>query len=224
MTRTIVERMAQAARAAREGGKVAAGDVVRPRRLATVDGPPVAVPDPDRLVHLQLRRFAGCPVCNLHLRSVVRRHDEVTAAGVREVVVFHSTADALRPHAADLPFAVVPDPGKELYRAFGVESSPRAVLDPRAWPAIVRGVARVLAEAARGRRAALRLDARGGRLGLPADVLVAPSGRVVAAHYGVHAGDQWTVDEVLAHAAAAGRGRSGGPGAGELAGRGRSMA
>ncbi|MEE3918755.1 hypothetical protein V2I01_10735 [Micromonospora sp. BRA006-A] len=53
-------------------------------------GTGVDLPDPDRLIHLQFRRFAGCPVCNLHLRSIVRRHAEIEAAGVREVVLFHS--------------------------------------------------------------------------------------------------------------------------------------
>src|SRR5260370_4167264 len=46
----------------------------------------------------------------------------------------------LRPHVADLPFAVIADPRKRLYTEFGVESAKRALLDPRAWPAIVAGV------------------------------------------------------------------------------------
>jgi hypothetical protein len=29
-----------------------------------------------------LRRFAGCPICNLHLREIARRHDELVAAGI----------------------------------------------------------------------------------------------------------------------------------------------
>jgi hypothetical protein len=53
------------------------------------------------------------------------------AAGLREVAVFHSPAAQLRPHQADLPFPVVADPGRELYAAFGVETSIRAVLHPR---------------------------------------------------------------------------------------------
>ena len=64
--------------------------------LVTVTGVPVQIPDGERVVHLQLRRFAGCPICNLHLRSVVQRHDEIAAAGIREVVVFHSSAEELR--------------------------------------------------------------------------------------------------------------------------------
>ena len=35
-----------------------------------IHGVPVSVPAEDgRLTHLQFRRFAGCPICNLHLQS-----------------------------------------------------------------------------------------------------------------------------------------------------------
>ncbi|MFJ2303051.1 peroxiredoxin-like family protein [Streptomyces sp. NPDC087787] len=177
------------------------GSTVRERRLTTVSGDRVAVPDPDRLIHLQFRRFAGCPVCNLHLRSVVRRHEEIEAAGVREVVLFHSPADELLPHTTDLPFAVVADPDRRLYREFGVESSPRALLDPRAWWPILRAVASGLREVVRGREHLPSTSPHGGRLGLPADFLVAPDGRVLAAAYGEHVYDQWPVDELLRLAA-----------------------
>lgn len=109
------------------------GAVVRPRTLTSVAGARVAIPDDRRLTHLQLRRFAGCPVCNLHLQSFRRRRAEIDAAGIREVVIFHSTADTLIDHVNDLPFDLVADPERMLYREFGVESSLRALLDPRVW-------------------------------------------------------------------------------------------
>ncbi|MGW4914637.1 peroxiredoxin-like family protein [Streptomyces sp. NPDC004270] len=180
---------------------MAPGSAVPQRGLTTVSGDPVAVPDPDRPVHLQFRRFAGCPVCNLHLRSVVRRHHEIAAAGVREVVVFHSSAEELRPHTADLPFAVVADPDKRLYREFGVEQSPRALLDPRAWGPIVRAVVSGAWHVVRGREHLPSTSPHGGRLGLPADFLIAPGGQVLAAKHGEHAYDQWSVDELLELAA-----------------------
>ncbi|HET9141520.1 peroxiredoxin-like family protein [Actinophytocola sp.] len=176
---------------------------IAPRKLATVAGVLVPVPDPDRLVHLQFRRFAGCPVCNLHLRSFVTRHAEVAAAGVREVVLFHSPAEELRPHAEGLPFAVVADPDKRQYVEFGVESAPRALLDPRAWGPIVRGVLRDLGPVLRGRRPRPSLDPHGGRLGLPADFLIGRDGTVLASKHGTHAYDQWSVDELLSRVRAA---------------------
>jgi peroxiredoxin len=178
-------------------GRIAAGTVVAPRALVGVDGAPVALPDGEHLVHLQFRRFAGCPVCNLHLRSVVVRHAELTAAGIREVVVFHSPADELREHVAGLPFAVVADPGKRLYREFGVESAPRALADPRAWVPIARAVVRAAWTVARGRERAPAARPHGGRTGLPADFIIDGAGRVVAAHYGEHVYDQWSVDDLL---------------------------
>ncbi|MEU5883329.1 peroxiredoxin-like family protein [Spirillospora sp. NPDC047279] len=179
------------------------GAVIETRELAPVIGRLVTVPGPDRLVHLQFRRFAGCPVCNLHLRSIARRHDEIEAAGVREVVVFHSSADDLREYTGDLPFAVIADPGKRLYREFGVESSHRALLDPRAWGTILRAVARTTWGTLRRRERSPDLMPAGGRWGLPGDFLIGPDGRVLAVKYGEHAYDQWSVDELLALAAAA---------------------
>jgi hypothetical protein len=166
------------------------------RELTAVDGEVVSIPDPARLIHLQFRRFAGCPICNLHLRSVVQRHDEIVAAGIREVVVFHSPAAELREY--DLPFAVIADPAKKLYAEFGVGSSPRALLNPRAYPAIVRGIGRGLVDIARGRGKGPALRQPAGRLGLPADFLIAPDGHRVASKFGQHAYDQWSVDELMA--------------------------
>ena len=174
------------------------GSVIAARELIDVSGESVSIPDPARLVHLQFRRFAGCPICNVHLQSIVRRHDEIANAGIREVVVFHSTDQELRHYVADLPFAVVGDPGKALYAEFGVGSSPRAVLGPRAVPLV--SMVRQGYWWNRGEKPLANLHPSGGRLGLPADFLIGPDGRVVACKRGTHANDQWSVDEILAHA------------------------
>jgi hypothetical protein len=129
---------------------------------------------------------------------VVQRHGEITAAGVREVVLFHSTEEELRPQAVGLPFAVVGDPDKRLYAEFGVESATRALTDRRAWGAMVRGTGHGLVAMVRDRRPAPRANPHGGRFGLPADFLIASDGRVLASKYGEHADDQWSVDELLA--------------------------
>ncbi|MGW1029303.1 peroxiredoxin-like family protein [Streptomyces sp. NPDC002577] len=174
------------------------GDRVTTRELSPVTGPPLALPAPDgRLTHVQFRRFAGCPVCNLHLRSMTVRHPEIEAAGIREVAVFHSPAGELRQYADTLPFALVADPGKRLYAEFGVESAPRALLDPRVWLHVLRALLRSTAMLVRGRESLPSRRQPHGRLGLPADFLLAPDGTVLAAKYGNHAYDQWTVDELL---------------------------
>ncbi|MFY1573519.1 peroxiredoxin-like family protein [Verrucosispora sp. WMMD703] len=169
-------------------GKIHNGQLLARLDLTTITGEPVQIPGPDHLVHLQFRRFAGCPICNLHLRSIIRRHDEIVAAGVREVVVFHSTVAAMQPYQGDLPFATVADPDRRLYVRFGVDTSPWAVLHPRTWIAALRGVATgKTAPPGRGESA----------LGLPADFLIDTDGHVLAHKYGHHADDQWSVDDLL---------------------------
>jgi peroxiredoxin len=178
--------------------RVQVGAVLEPRELVTIHSECVRIPDQHQLIHLHFRRFAGCPVCNLHVHSIVQRHGEIEAASIREVVVFHSTAEELLRHARDLPFAVIADPGKQLYAEFGVGSAARALLDPRAWPAIVGGVLRSIGAILYRRQAIPSLNPRGGRFGLPADFLIASDGCVLVAKYGSHADDQWSVDELLA--------------------------
>ena len=179
-------------------GRLSSGDRIEGRTLTDVAGRPVAVPDPERLVHLQFRRFAGCPICNLHLRSFSRRFNEIEAAGVREVVVFHSTAEEMMQYESDLPFVAVGDPRKQLYSEFGVEAGLHALLDPRAWLGILGGVADATTESIRRGKLMGNTNPHGGRVGLPADFLIAPDGRVRACKYGRHADDQWSVDEMLA--------------------------
>jgi hypothetical protein len=172
--------------------------VIPRRELVAARGERVAIPDGRRLVHLQLRRFAGCPLCDLHLRSVVRRHEDLLAAGIREVVVFHSTPRELADHASSFAFPVVADPGKRLYAEFGVGVSAAAMLHPRAWLPEARATVHVGLELLAGRRRLPLLRPHGGHHGLPADFLIGTDGRVLARKYGVHAYDQWSVDELLA--------------------------
>ena len=172
-------------------GKLKIGDVVERRQLVTIQGKAVQIPDAARLVHLQFRRYAGGPVCNLHMRSVAQRHDDIRAAGIREVVVFHSSVKTMLEFQGQLPFAVIADLEKKLYAEFGVEKmSPFAALDPRSWMA----AARALTQSPSLRGASGKGEEH---LGLPAEFLIATDGGVVAAKYGKIVDDHWSVDELL---------------------------
>jgi len=169
------------------------GDKVKAQTLTTIAGDDVALPAVDGLVHLQFRRFAGCPICSLHMHEVAARHEEITNAGVAEVVVFHSSADRLRRYVAELPFAVVADPKRKLYQEFGVYNSIRGVLNRDVARAVGRGMRQTLS----ARSLAGALGPTENHLGMPADFLISADGAVVARKYGEHADDQWSVDELL---------------------------
>ena len=107
--------------------------VLKPFTLEPIDGGTVSIPHTTQLTHLQFRRFAGCPMCNLHIQSFINRHNELLAHNLQLVAVFHSTRNAMLEYHARAPFPLIADPTKSLYKAFGVESSIRSVLNPTAW-------------------------------------------------------------------------------------------
>jgi len=93
----------------------------------------IQVPDGKNLVHLQLRRFAGCPICNTHLRSVVQRKDEITRAGDRR--------DGQREEHAIDEFAPGTQPVRLVHLAGG-EGHLHANHPPRAYRPRARGAGR----------------------------------------------------------------------------------
>ncbi len=168
--------------------RVTVGDIVEHRVVETIQSSHIDIPHAAQLTHLQFRRFTGCPMCSLHIHSFVQRGDELLANSVQEVAVFHSSKKAILVHHAAVPFALIADPAKSLYAAFGVEASILSVLHPRSWLPAMQGLL----------RHGMSLPERGeSPLGLPADFLIGKDGRVLACKYGNHAYDQWSVDELL---------------------------
>jgi peroxiredoxin len=80
---------------------VVTGDRLVPLTLTSMTGESITIPDPDgRVVHLQFRRFAGCPICDLHLRSITGRLEEITAAGVRVDLEHRGIVELVKGHSA----------------------------------------------------------------------------------------------------------------------------
>ena len=179
--------------------QVSVGQIIQRRAWHTAAGPFTTIPDPhDQMVNLQFSRFAGCPICNLHLASYRKRAAELQQAGIKVVIVFHSPAGDVADLRGDLPFALVPDPDRRYYREFGVGRSPFSLLNSVAF-------ATLRSEAKAGRRAQ---RVHGGPFGLPADFVIDQTGKVIVAHYGKHADDTLSVDDVLAAAMASRRDRA----------------
>ena len=127
----------------------------------------------------------------LTTRQFAARHAEFARLDATLVQVFKSPVAALAPLGrgdARLPFDVVADPERVVYRLYGI---PGSLLSLRSL-FTRRGLARAL----EARRAGLRprwIDAlRDGVGGSPADFLIGPDGGILRAHYGAH-----FVDSVL---------------------------
>jgi peroxiredoxin len=165
-----------------------AGDFFPNLKLTTSQGKPLTVPVAGaRYTHVQFRRWTGCPICSTHIGSLRRAAGRIAAAGIHEVLFFHSSQEDVASFHKDLPFDAVGDREKRYYRELGVESSWAYAMNPRAMWAALKGVV--------SRK--FNLAMTGGPLGLPADFLIKPDGRIKAVKYGRHAYDQWSVDDLL---------------------------
>ncbi len=171
--------------------RVTPGQLIPPLALPTLSHGTLELPC-GKLTHLQFRRFAGCPICNLHLRTFAKATDRLAAAGLQLVAFFHSSAETMRPFQGELPFPVVPDLSRTWYELFGVERSLLSWVHPAAQWRAMAGIFTVPNKFFVG---------EGGHDGLPADILLDEHNRVVAAKYGAHAADDWSVDDLLSEVA-----------------------
>lgn len=169
--------------------EIKTGDLIVQKTLESIQGDTLAIPPPKGVMHIQFRRFAGCPICNLHLHAFINRHSELAKLNITEVAVFHSSKSAMLEQQLQAPFPIIADPELVLYREFGVETSIMSVLNPKAWPSAIGGLIKIgPGFPSRGESA----------LGLPADFLLDSTGKVLALKYGLHADDHWSFDEVIA--------------------------
>lgn len=164
--------------------------------LPTASGETWRLAEVDGACHVQFYRYAGCPSCLLHVRRYGGRIDEVRDAGIEPVAVFHSPVDDLRETCDGVPYPVLADSTKEVFRAYGVETDWRGLLSWRT----LRDTVVAMLEGHRWRPSMAKV----GWTGLPADFLI-DDGTIVAAHYGTDFADSWSVDDVLERAGAAGR-------------------
>jgi len=144
-----------------------------------------------RPVLLKFYRFATCPVCNIHMHRFIQAHRMVSDAGLTTVVLYHSPADKLaETQDYAVPFDLIADPEKRIFRAYGVERGLRGLVSPT----VMREYLKALMA---GFPPGL-LTSDGGITGNPADFLVDASGQVVFAHYGKHYADSLEAADVVA--------------------------
>lgn len=164
------------------------GDLITNRVWQDVQGNQIIIPTPTGLTHLQFRRYSGCAVCNLHLQSFISRQQELRTAGINEIVIFNSARERILEDMAESPLPIIADPRKYLYSEFRVETSPLAVFNPRVWLPAIKGALKFGVQLPRDQET---------MNGLPADFLIDSQGKIIAAHYGTHAYDQWSIEELL---------------------------
>lgn len=133
-------------------------------------------------------RDAACPFCNVRIYELTRRYDELAAKGLNIVAIFASPEEAVcgfimqRPR----PFAIVADPEKTSYGAYGIGSSLAGKLK-----AILTRVPTLLQGLRMVGLAGLNTNNV-----MPADFLITPEGVVSYTYYGEDAGDRLSFDVI----------------------------
>ncbi len=165
--------------------RLKSGDRAPPFRAEDVDGRSIEVGDGlARPLLLSFLRYASCPMCLLRVDELARAAPSLSAAGLDVVVVLHSPRERILRHTRrSLPFAVIPDPERALYRLYRVEASIQRLILSTLLPSFfARWVAAI--------RSGHFGGAVDGEIGLmPADFIISAEGRIAHAHYGAHIGD-----------------------------------
>ncbi len=135
---------------------------------------------------LSFFRYAGCPLCNLRVHTLSEKYLRWQTDGFRILTVFESDRDSIQKRVGreQRPFPLIPDPERDLYRQFGVESS---------WLRFIKGGLPLLRGMAKG---FFPGKMEGDIAIVPADFLIDERGTIVTAYYGKHIGDHVPIEEI----------------------------
>lgn len=146
--------------------------------LRDLNGQPVSLEQfRGRKLLLSFYRYASCPFCNLRVHQLSQRAPEWRAQGLDLLAVFQSPRESILEYAGSelRPFAILPDPERGLYRAYGVEGS---------WGGFLKAGLQVGKLAAALKEGFLPGRMEGEVNMVPADFLIDEEGRIAVAYYG----------------------------------------
>jgi peroxiredoxin Q/BCP len=158
--------------------------------LQSLDGSRLDCGRPGAPAVVSFTRYAGCPVCQLHVGRIAAAMAEFRARSCGVFVVFQSAPARLEAAMAEWKpgFSAVADPAAAVYDAFGAAKSLSGYLRPGSLLAWGQSI---MAGKRHGRF-------EGRELQMPADFVIDGGGRIGLAHYGGHVGDDVPLSALLA--------------------------
>lgn len=143
-------------------------------------------------VYLAFMRFAGCPVCNLHVHSLLKQADAFKEKNIEVVLIYESSIENMRTYLEDTtyPFTFIADPKSTLYKNYGVEKSWGKLLG-----SIFKGMLTKVSAGEKLFKKKPKVDGNMNRM--EAEFLIDESGKLALAHYGSFLGDNIPVENIL---------------------------
>lgn len=134
-------------------------------------------------------RYASCPLCNLRVSELMYYQDEWGEHGMEMLAFFESPRESIEKYVGqqNTPFPIIPDPERDVYKAYGVETSLFG------W---IKGGMKLslFKEAAQRGFKGGRME--GDRTLIPADFIIDEDSNIVAVYYGSDISDHMPIDMI----------------------------
>lgn len=142
-------------------------------------------------IFLSFLRNVDCIMCNLRIHKLLQMQDLFAENDLTPIIFLQSRrSDILETFAKDqrFPYTLIPDPNKEIYNKYGIESSMVASLES------LLKVGEWMGAMKQGFK--MVLNQRGDLNLMPADFLIDTDLKIHTAYYGRTSGDHISFDEI----------------------------
>lgn len=143
-------------------------------------------------VFLVFMRFAGCPVCHLHVHELLKNADRFKKKNIKVVLVYESSKSTMLDYLQDekFPFTFIADPENKLYKLYAIETSLGKLLS-----SLFKGM---LAKVMAGKKLFKKKITDDGKVTrMEAEFLIDETGKISIAHYAEFLGDKVQVNDFL---------------------------
>ena len=157
-----------------------------------IQGNPANPRSASEFILLSFFRYASCPLCNLGVRELINRHDELRKNNIKVLAVFQSPREKVLHYVGKQhpPFQIIPDPEKRLYKMYAVESSWLGFF--KAWSVGINKVVKAVIG-----NGFLPGSVENELHRIPADFVIDNNGVLVSVYYGSDIGDHIPIAHLL---------------------------
>lgn len=136
-------------------------------------------------------RYASCPLCNLRVHELIENYGKLKD-NLEIVMIFQSPKEKIEQYVGkqNIPYRVIPDPARKLYRLYKVEYSWIAFF--KAWTIKIQNVFSALFK-----YKYFPGSVEGEIHRVPADFIIDIDGKILRAFYGKDIGDHLPLNEVI---------------------------
>jgi thioredoxin-dependent peroxiredoxin len=139
-------------------------------------------------------RFAGCPVCNFRMHSLMENYAKMQQQNIEIIAVFESGNEVLATYIKDatIPFAVIGNHELSLYKKYGVQKSILKMMNTmfKKEPKQQMKQGEIMFNEKKYKQ-------DGSMTRMPADFLIDSKGIIQIAHYGKFIGDHIPLNVIL---------------------------